>query len=1063
MVDLPYKIQVPQRPAELVSRVRLLQDLQKRVQCRLVALVAPAGYGKTSLLIDFVHTEQLTVCWYSLDTFDTDPWEFIRYLAAAIQYQFPDTLNQTQTLLDGSGQPSFQTVVTTLVREINSLSQTIILCFDDWHCVDQVEEIRNLVGHITTRCPNSRVILTSRMHPSLPNQMLLAARRQFVSFDETHLRFLPDELRQVLSQEEYHLTATEHVEQLVTQSDGWITGVLLALQANSGNVSQVVEYSIASNRSVRHFLMEQVFDQQPSDVREVLCETALLEEISEEQCLTILQRTDVWHILEKLLAQHLFINEIKPGILRYAPFFQEFLQQRLRTDNVERFRAIGHRMAEMAIQSEQWSVAFDVYSRLGDWKAFEALLSAHGDHLYARGRLETLEYIFALLPHDPTHPRLLCLQAKMVLERGDVDQAQTLINQAEQQSGQVDPYITIQQAILDNVAGRYDLAAQRAQRVLIMEDATELRSTALRILGISQYRLGKTFDALKTLQQAYDLATQEGNLVLRAQVTHQQMLCYQESGDLYHTERVGYEAEALWAMVGNLGRRALTQNGLVFNYMLQGRYQYAYILICSVLQDAHDAGTTHYEAAALSTLGDIYAALGCWDFAFLVYCSVSELPASAHIQSLVFIAQVRVRIEQQQYQLAAKLIQQQQVTLTPQHTTDLLLLQAKLAGIDGDYEAGLKLAEAALAEYSARGFVLQQIRAWVAIIWLYDRAISSHDGDIKNALQTIIQLREQLSADAAVVITLRMIESVLVPFETSFPIITRWLQDLRSLSDVADSLEQRLLPNIPSLDALRHMMIQSDQQADTLPDTHPTLRLQYLGNDQVWVNNQPFSLGSGRPRETLAYLVLHPRSVSRAELYQALWGEDEPSSDANILSRIIYRLRNALPHNVIVTQNRDSYYLDRTVIRVISDVDLFEKRCQSLWEGTLVIDDVQALQETLEMYRGPLLESIESPWCVELRTRLERQYHQLMRSIAEIYEAQQQYQKALEYFHQLIIADATHIAANAGIMRCHVALGEPALAVAQYRGLVSAMDEELGMSLDPESEPEQIYQRLLEN
>lgn len=86
-----------------------------------------------------------------------------------------------------------------------------------------------------------------------------------------------------------------------------------------------------------------------------------------------------------------------------------------------------------------------------------------------------------------------------------------------------------------------------------------------------------------------------------------------------------------------------------------------------------------------------------------------------------------------------------------------------------------------------------------------------------------------------------------------------------------------------------------------------------------------------------------------------------------------------------------------------------------------------------------------------------------MRSIAEVYEAQRQYQKALEYFHQLIIADATHIAANAGIMRCHVALGEPALAVAQYRNLVSAMDEELGMSLDSESEPEQIYQSLLEN
>src|SRR5262245_48244013 len=95
MIDLPHKIHIPQRPHELITRPRLTTILQNAIQRKLIALVASAGYGKTSLLIDLAHTIQLPICWYTIDVYDDDPWTFLSYLAAAIDRCVPGAMAQT--------------------------------------------------------------------------------------------------------------------------------------------------------------------------------------------------------------------------------------------------------------------------------------------------------------------------------------------------------------------------------------------------------------------------------------------------------------------------------------------------------------------------------------------------------------------------------------------------------------------------------------------------------------------------------------------------------------------------------------------------------------------------------------------------------------------------------------------------------------------------------------------------------------------------------------------------------------------------------------------------------
>ncbi|MBC8077848.1 MAG: hypothetical protein H7Y32_17360, partial [Chloroflexales bacterium] len=233
MVDFPYKVRVPQRPPQLVARQRLRQQLATIRHKSLLTITAPAGYGKTSLLIDFAHdAPPLPVCWYTLDRFDADPWAFVGYVAAAVQQRFPQAMAQTQQLLGGSGAISLDVVVAALTRDIYTLGEEFALIIDDWHLVDANNDISAAVAHLLTRCPNCHIILASRSYPSLPDLMLLLARQLLLVVDDEGLRFTPPEALAVLRATYDASVPLDRAEALVEQTRGWITGVLLCVQAS---------------------------------------------------------------------------------------------------------------------------------------------------------------------------------------------------------------------------------------------------------------------------------------------------------------------------------------------------------------------------------------------------------------------------------------------------------------------------------------------------------------------------------------------------------------------------------------------------------------------------------------------------------------------------------------------------------------------------------------------------------------------------------------------------------------------------------------------------------------
>ena len=490
---LATKLHIPRPRPGFLARPRLLERLAQGTTGALILVCAPAGFGKTSLLGDWARRGQRPVAWLSLDGGDSDPARFWRYVATALDRARPGVRERVEALFEG-GQPPLEAVVTVVVNELVEGPEQVVLVLDDYHLVEAPPVHDSLAVLLERLPPQLRLVLASRADPPLPLARLRAGG-QLTELREADLRFTPEEAAALLRTAVGPELPESAVAALGDRTEGWVAGLQLAALSLRGqdDIGAFVEEFSGSHRYVLDYLAEEVLDRQPSELRQFLLETSILERLSGDLCDAVTGRGNGQQVLEAIERAHLFLvplDEVR-GWWRYHHLFADLLGVRLHQERPERVTEL-HRAAAA------WHEAHDLADEAirhalaaGDTSWAARLIERQIDARILRWEGQTLQRWFAALPAElvRSRPRLSLAQARLALISGHLEAVEGPLDAAERALADCrdkpeepyEPSVGRGASMLANLPAA--IALERAGLAHLHGDAEQMATSARRALA----------------------------------------------------------------------------------------------------------------------------------------------------------------------------------------------------------------------------------------------------------------------------------------------------------------------------------------------------------------------------------------------------------------------------------------------------------------------------------------------------------------------------------------------------------------------------------------------------
>ncbi len=347
------KLAVPRTVADLVPRPRLETRLEEAVRGPLTLIVAPAGFGKTTLVSEWLMSTGRRAAWVSLDPGDNQGSRLWRYLFEAIHALVPgyggEEVRSVLPLLHTS---NFEQGLILWLNALDRLDQEIMLVLDDFHVIQEerlLDSFAYFAGHLPMQV---HVILLSRSEPGF-SLARMEARQALLRLETEDMRFTEEEGGRFLDGAEVLLNG-EEISALVRKTEGWITGLKLASMAmrRQEDPGHFVREFGGDNRAVRQYLLEEVFAGQSPRMQQFLFRCSILKRWNAAVCQAVTGFEDSRELLEELLRTHLFVVALdhRGRWFRFHHLFAEFLEQRLEQDS-------GGRVEELYLAAGDWFYA----------------------------------------------------------------------------------------------------------------------------------------------------------------------------------------------------------------------------------------------------------------------------------------------------------------------------------------------------------------------------------------------------------------------------------------------------------------------------------------------------------------------------------------------------------------------------------------------------------------------------------------------------------------------------------------------------------------------------------
>jgi len=540
---LTTKLYIPPSHAACATRARLFEQLEAGLHQghRLLLICAPAGFGKTTLLSEWIAANlqspvsNLQFCWLSLDEDDNDSTRFLMYLLAALETAYPDIGADARAMIQPPQPLQLTAILTVLLNRIAATlsDENLVLVLDDYHVIEQPaihEMIAFLLDHAP---PHMHVAIATRVDPPL-SLARLRARRQLTELRAADLRFTADEATTFLNQVMGLNLAPENVALLAARTEGWIASLqLAAISLQHRDAAQATTFIAAFSGSHQHvidYLTEEVLAQQPSETLEFLSQTAILDRLTAPLCDAVTGRDDGERLLRHLEQANLFLAPLddERQWYRYHRLFADFMRNRLYNETPELAQTLHRRAATWHAQQAMQSEAIAHALRAADFETAAQWIEQAAVTLLMRSEATTLLNWLKALPQPviDARPTLNLIYAEVSLIAGEFAPIETALHTVEtalnrgdvpaEEKDAIASQVTAVRAYMATFSGdiHQGVALARQAFAAIPEGNAFLRSVITWLLGLSQFFDTDTLTAQRVFGETLELSQATGNTLI---------------------------------------------------------------------------------------------------------------------------------------------------------------------------------------------------------------------------------------------------------------------------------------------------------------------------------------------------------------------------------------------------------------------------------------------------------------------------------------------------------------------------------------------------------------------
>jgi len=588
---LAAKVHAPPLHGNLVNRAKLVTHLNGGLErgCRLTLITAPAGYGKTTLLSEWQAQAGLPVAWLSLEKAENAPTRFWSYFLAALNtIPYIQQANIGSEILQASQSAytgSIEVQIIEMINQLSTLQERICLVLDDLQNLSDSQihqDLSFLIDHLPKVAQSFHLVAISRMDPPWPLARW-RARGELNELRALDLRFELDETSQFLQSVLQLKLSPQEITALQERTEGWIAGLQMAaisMQAKlkaqgPEGVSNFIKNFSGSNRFILDYLMDEVLSQQSEEVRSIMLETSILDQLSAPLCDAVIDKPGSQAFLDQLERANLFLIPLDDDQhwYRYHHLFAEFLRKRLKQLLPERLPQLHQRATDWYSENHMYSEAIRHALAAGDMERVQQ--SAAGDALAMVENSELSDILkqFEELPDQQLSP---------------------------------DPWAIIAyawaKAYADPSIGMNDLIQKVEQVLVCMEEDAEKQHLTSHLAAIRAYLAwmkGEAELALELVQHGLENLPEE-DWAARVHLLNIKGLALQYRGNFLEATQSFEEALAAGHMIGRMHEILYTSSNLAYANMLQGHLHEAFSLCQAAICQAEETGQSSQKFPVLA-------------------------------------------------------------------------------------------------------------------------------------------------------------------------------------------------------------------------------------------------------------------------------------------------------------------------------------------------------------------------------------------------------------------------------------------------------------------------------